>query len=179
MGHSNLLYVTKDQFMLKMSKVALAGAIAAAAMVSTGANAATVNADATVNILAAVELEQTAVLDFGVVGGSVAGTVTIDPVAGDTAGCSPGLMCAGTSRPGAFTVEAANNYNVSISVAPSTSLTGPGAPMALNSLTPSATTVLGAGATLVPFYVGGVLSINASQVAGTYTGQYNVTADYQ
>lgn len=165
--------------MLKTSKIALAGAIAAAAMVSTGAHAATVSATAEVDILAPVTLVQSAGLDFGVVGGAVAGTVTIGTGA-DTASCSVGLMCAGTSRRGAFNVTGASGYTVTITVDAATTLddAGAGAPMAL-SLTPSTTSVVGAGATLVPFHVGGVLSINAAQAAGTYTGNYNVSADYQ
>lgn len=157
-------------------KIALLGA-AVAAMVSTGANAATQTATAEVDILAPVTLAQTAGLDFGVVGGASAGTATIGTGA-DTASCSAGLLCAGTASRGAFSVTGANGYNIAISVDASTSLTGPGTAMTL-SLTPSTTSVAGAGLTAVVFYVGGQLSINAAQAAGTYTGNYNVSADYQ
>lgn len=164
-----------------LKKIALLGA-ATVALVSTGAHAATVPATAEVDILAPVTLVQTAGLDFGVVGGSVAGTVTIAAASGSTANCSAGLLCASTSRPGAFNVAGANSYNITISVAASTTLddgAGPGAAMTLN-LTPSTTSVTGAGsATPVAFYVGGVLGVNANQAAGTYTGNYNVSADYQ
>ncbi len=156
-------------------KIALLGA-AVAALASTGANAATVSADARVNILSPVTLSQTAGLDFGVVGGSVAGTATIATGA-DTASCSAGLLCAGTARRGAFSVTGANTYTVVITVDAATTLTGPGAAMAL-SLDPSVASVVATGAAQT-FHVGGVLSINAAQVAGTYTGNYNVSADYQ
>jgi hypothetical protein len=66
--------------MLNKSKIALAGAIAAAALVSTGANAATQTATAEVDILAAVQLAQNDGLDLGVVASSAAaGTVTCQP----------------------------------------------------------------------------------------------------
>ncbi len=159
-----------------LKKIALLGA-ATAALVSTGANAATVQADAEVDILAPVTLTEGPALDFGVVGGSVAGTATIGTGA-DTASCSAGLLCAGTSRRGVFDVTGASGYNVGITVDAATVLTGPGTQMALN-LTPSVTSVTGNGATAVTFHVGGVLSINAGQAAGTYTGNYNVSADYQ
>jgi spore coat protein U-like protein len=45
-------------------------------------------------------------------------------------------------------------------------------------LTPSAASVTATGAPQT-FYVGGVLSVGASQVAGTYTGTYAVSAEYQ
>lgn len=163
--------------MLKMSKVALAGAIAAAAMVSTGANAATVSATAEVDILAPVTLSQTAGLDFGVVAaGAAAGTVSI-PTGSDVRTCSVGLACVGAAQRGAFSVTGANTYTVAITVAASTSLTGPGAAMAL-ALTPSVNSIVATGAAQT-FHVGGTLTVGAAQAAGTYTGNYNVSADYQ
>lgn len=164
--------------MLKMSKIALAGAIAAAAMVSTGAHAATVSASAEVDILEAVTVTQTAGLDFGVVAAAaVPGTVTI--TTGGTRTCTPGLACAGGFQRGAFDVRAADTLAVTITVDPSTTLNFGANSMNLT-LTPSTTSVVGAGvATAVPFHVGGTLTVGAAQVAGTYTGNYNVSADYQ
>ena len=163
--------------MLNKSKVALLGAFAAAAMVSTGANAATVSATAEVDILAPVTLAQTAGLDFGVVAaGAAAGTVTLTPVS-DVRTCSVGLACVGAAQRGAFSVVGAATYNVVITVDASTTLTGAGAPMSLN-LTPSTAGVLATGLPQT-FHVGGTLTVGAAQAAGTYTGNYNVSADYQ
>jgi Mat/Ecp fimbriae major subunit len=173
-GHSNLLYVTKDQNMLN-KKIALLGA-AALAMVSTGANAATVSATAEVDILAPVTLAQTAGLDFGVVASAAAaGTVTMT-AASDVRVCSAGLACVGAANRGAFSVVGATGYTVTITVAPSTTLTGAGAPMslALNQSTPA---IIATGLPQT-FNVGGVLTVGAAQAAGTYTGTYSVSADY-
>lgn len=157
-------------------KIALLGA-AAAAMVSTGANAATISATAEVDILAPVTLAQTATLDFGVVAaGAAAGTVTLTP-ASDVRSCTLGLACVGAANRGAFSVVGANNYVVVITVAPTTTLTGVGAPMSL-SLTASTPTVLASGLPQT-FHVGGTLAVGAAQTAGSYTGTYNVSADYQ
>jgi Mat/Ecp fimbriae major subunit len=164
------------QFMLN-KKIALLGA-AAIAMVSTGANAATASADARVVILAPVELEQTAVLDFGVVApGAAGGTVTL-PANSDTRACGTGITCVGAAQRGGLRVRGSNGYNVAIIVAPSTTLTGGGAPMGL-SLTTDAPAVLAANGNWQAFNVGGTLTIGANQTAGTYTGTYAVTADYQ
>ena len=157
-------------------KIALLGA-AALALVSTGANAATVSATAEVKILAPVTLTQTTGLDFGVVAAAAtAGTVVLTP-ASNTRVCSVGLTCVGTAARGAFAVVGTSGYTVAITVAPSTTLTGAGAPMALT-LVPSATTVATTGLPQT-FFVGGTLTVGAAQVAGTYTGTYNVSADYQ
>lgn len=157
-------------------KIALLGA-AAFAMVSTGANAATVSATAEVDILAPVTLSQTAGLDFGVVAAAAAaGTVTLTS-ASDVRTCSVGLACVGAASRGAFAVVGANGYTVAVTVAPSTTLTGAGAPMSL-ALTPSNAIIIATGLTQT-FYVGGTLTVGAAQVAGTYTGTYSVSADYQ
>ncbi len=163
--------------MLNKSKIALIGAIAAAGMVSNAANAATVNADAEVDILAPVELQQMAVLDFGVVApGAAAGTVTLTS-GSDVRTCSAGIACIGAAQRGRLDVRAAAGYAVDITVAASTTLIGAGPAMNLN-LDPSTTGVVATGAWQT-FHVGGVLTIGANQTAGTYTGQYNVSADYQ
>lgn len=167
--------------MLNKSKIALMGAIAAAGMVSNAANAATVSATAEVDILAAVTVTQTAGLDFGVIAAAaVPGTVTIAAADG-TRTCSAGLACAGGPQRGAFAVTGANGLTITVTVDPATTLddgAGPGAAMSL-SLNASTATVVGAGTTAVPFHVGGVLTVGAAQAAGTYTGTYNVSADYQ
>ncbi len=157
-------------------KIALLGA-AAIAMVSTGANAATATATAKVDILAPVTLSQTAGLDFGTVAsGAAAGTVAIGTGA-DTRTCSAGLACVGASNRGAFSVVGASTYTVVITVAASTTLSGAGAPMNL-ALTPSAATIVANGLPQT-FWVGGTLTVGAVQAAGTYTGTYSVSADYQ
>jgi Mat/Ecp fimbriae major subunit len=173
-GHSKPAFVTKDQFMLN-KKIALLGA-AAIAMVSTGANAATTSATAEVDILAPVTLAQTAGLDFGVVAaGGAAGSVTLTP-ASDVRTCT-GVACVGAANRGAFSVVGANGYTVVITVAPTTTLTGTGSPMSL-SLLSSTPTVIASGLPQT-FHVGGTLAVGAAQTAGSYTGTYSVSAEYQ
>lgn len=163
--------------MLNKSKIALAGAIAAAALVSTGAQAATVQADAQVQIIAPITLTEGAALNFGIVApGAGAGTVTIG-TGSDTATCSAGLTCVSGGSRGGFDLVAANGYSVDITVDPTTSLSGAGAPMTVT-LNSGAATIVANGA-IQTFYVGGVLAVGAAQAAGTYTGTYDVSAEYQ
>ncbi len=158
-------------------KIALLGA-AMAAMVSTGANAATVTATADVEILAPVTLSQTTGLDFGIVAaGSSAGTVTM-PIGSNTRTCSAGLACVGTATRGVFSVTGADTTTVVITVDASTTLSNGTAADDMNlTLDPSATSVTATGVAQT-FYVGGVLSVAASQTAGAYTGTYSVSAEY-
>ncbi len=164
--------------MLNKTKVAILGAMAVAAMASTGAQAATQTATAKVDIIAAVQLAQNDALDFGVVAsGAAAGTVDLLPTA-TTRTCSAGLTCVGTALRGRFTVSGATSgYVVAISVPTSTTLSSGANTMSLT-LTPSMTSFTSAGTAQV-FYVGGKLSVGASQAAGNYTGTYTVSADYQ
>lgn len=164
--------------MLNKTKVAILGAIAVAAMASTGAQAATQTANAEVDIIAAVQLAQNDVLDFGVVASSAtAGTVTL-PTGSNGRTCSAGLTCVGTALRGRFTVSGATSgYVVAISVPTTTTLTSGSNNLSL-ALTPSMTSFTSAG-TPQEFFVGGTLSVGVNQAAGNYTGTYTVSADYQ
>jgi Mat/Ecp fimbriae major subunit len=165
--------------MLNKSKLAIAGAIIAAGMASTGANAATQTATAKVEILAPVVLSPVTTLDLGVVAvGATGGTVAL-PNTSNTRTCSATLTCVGTAARGSFQVTSATNgYVIAITVPASTSLTGVGSPMAMT-LSPSATSITFNSASLQTIYVGGTLTVGNNQAAGTYTGTYNVSADYQ
>lgn len=164
--------------MLNKSKIALMGMVAVAAMASTGAHAATQTATAEVDIIAAVQLAQNDGLDFGVVASSAAaGTVSL-PTTSNTRTCSASVTCVGTAMRGRFTVSnAATGYTVAITVPASTTLTSGGNSMNLT-LAPSMASFVSTGAAQ-EFFVGGTLSVGANQAAGTYTGTYNVSADYQ
>lgn len=164
--------------MLNKSKTALMGMVAVAAMASTGAHAATQTATAEVDIIAAVQLIQNDGLDFGVVASSsVAGTVAL-PATATTRTCSASVTCVGTALRGRFTVSnAANGYTVGITVPTSTTLNSGGNSMTL-ALAPSMASFVSNGAAQ-EFFVGGTLNVGANQAAGTYTGTYSVSADYQ
>ena len=166
--------------MLNKIKAALVAATAIAAFASTGAQAqaATQTADARVTILTAVQLAQNDVLDFGVVAsGATAGTVTL-PIGSNTRTCSASVTCVGTALRGRFTVTGASNgYSVAITVPTSATLTSGTNTMAV-ALTPSITGFTSTGAAQ-SFFVGGTLTVGASQAAGLYTGTYTVSANYQ
>ncbi len=167
--------------MLKMSKIALAGAAAIVALASTGANAATQTANAEVDIVTAVVLTKYADLDLGNVAvGATAGTVTLAASSATSATCSAGLTCFGAARAARLRVtSAAQGATIAISSpAAAISLTGPGTAMALT-LNRSVNLIVYDTAVPVDISVGGTLAVAASQASGTYNGTFNVTADYQ
>lgn len=157
-----------------------AGAALATATLNTGAaQAATASASATAKILAEVTVTKTADLNFGtVVIGAVAGSASVAPGA-TTATCGGGAICSGSAGAANFNIVGTPNELLTISVPGTASLTGPGgtltATLAANA---SSGASLGATGTL-PLGVGGSLAVPGNTLAGTYSGTFSVSADYQ
>ncbi|MBP6379548.1 DUF4402 domain-containing protein [Sphingorhabdus sp.] len=166
--------------MINKMKLALAGAIVATGMVSNAAYAATEQADATVQVLAAVQLSAVTDLDFGVVAASAAGgTVSLGAASGATPSAT-GVIAISGGAPASFQVtQATNGEVIDLTVGNPAPLTGPGADIALSGLTLSNASITFNSASLQTVYVGGTISLNPNQVAGTYTGTFDVTAEYQ
>lgn len=176
--------------MLNKMKFAVAGAVIAAAMASTGAQAATANADARVEILTPVTIVKTSDLDFGLIATSGAGTVAVAQ-SGGAKSCTGAVTCVGTTGVlASFNVTAVTGQTVAVSVG-NTSLVGPTGSVAMPAalrLAGTGVTVTGAGlntgtytsaATAKTITVGGTVTVGATQLAGVYTGAFTLTADYQ
>jgi hypothetical protein len=130
-------------------------------------------------------------LNFGkVIPANVAGTVTIDPLGNRTA--TNGVVLAGnTHQVAQFAGDGTNGQRVDISLGSnSIQITGPGAPMTVRNFvigsTPTAilTTTpqrfrINSATGIFQFPVGATLDVGANQVAGTYTGTWTVTLQYQ
>ena len=148
----------------------VAGLMAAA--VAVPAHAETAQGDATVKILQAIT-----VLNFGnVVPSAAAATVAVGE--DGTRTCGTGLNCYGTTTSGAFNVTGSAGETVSVGIDNPTIQLSNGTQsmaVALSTSTRSLTLAGGAGS----FRVAGTLSVGANQAAGTYTGQYNVSVNYQ
>ena len=144
---------------------------------ATGAFAATTSANASATIVAPVTITQNTALNFGTIAPDATnpGTVAINALGAQT--CAT-VSCLGGGAAGAFTLAGLPAATVSISTAASTSLTGPGAAMSVNGLAPSAASATLGGTGAATFTVTGTLTVNANQLPGSYTGTYNVTANY-
>lgn len=162
-------------------RFAAAGA-ALATVVSFGgvANAATTqSASASVQILSTLNVAKTRDLSFGQVAANGAGALVL--AADGTTTCAAALVCTGTRQTAEFTVAGSAGTAVTATLA-STSITlsdGASHTMTVDQLGvhfPNGNTLTG-GATA--FNVGGRLNVGAAQVAGTYTGTFNVSVEYQ
>lgn len=149
---------------------------------------ATANAEATILAPLSITVDVTAnTLNFGTIAvgnigapGSTA-TVALAATGGAVAGCDGvNLICAGTTTVPTFNIAGYETSVVNVTFDSATvTLTGPGTPLTVGSFT---TTLASNQATLVggaaSFQVGGSLTVNAGQAAGTYTGTFPVSVAY-
>lgn len=116
-------------------------------------------------------------LKFGTLAGQ-AGTIEIDPD-GTVTPSSPNLYVSGTQQPASFIVSGQTGLHYTPSLPLSSVVITDGT----NNMTVSALTISDApvGGHVVGtdnFKVGGTLTVNAGQVAGSYSGQFAVNVQY-
>jgi hypothetical protein len=149
---------------------------------AVAANNATANANAT--IVSPIAIVNNTPLEFGnIVAGIASGTVQVPAVTGTPVRVFGGGATGASGiaiTAASFTVTGNSGAGWNLSTAPASvagGLTsGALAPMPCT-LTYSATTGTLTGGTAT-FYVGGTLSVAASQAAGSYTATFNVVAAY-
>ena len=155
-----------------------AGNYTATMTMDCGTVAATV--DVTATLLAPISISASGDMDFGTMltTGIPGGTVTVTP-AGAISSVNVDLF-GGFPAAASFDVTGASGQAYVITLPPdgTVTLTGPGAPMAVDAFTDDA----GATPTLVggsdTFNVGATLKVGATQAAGNYSGTFSVTANY-
>lgn len=163
---------------LAAATVAFAGP-AIAAPVTTAPVAAATPATATAQIVEPLTLTKTADLNFGtLVKNVMTATRTVTIKEDGTITCSTELLCGGTTSSAAFDVLGSGNQIIKVYVAPST-LNGPGTSTLLFSPTAASASPLtlsasGAGS----FKVGGSINVAPTTTAGIYSGDMDVTVDY-
>lgn len=162
-------------------KTALVSAFAlGAAAFGVNAYAATATANATATVIAPMTLTKTLDLRFGKFApGLTTGTVVI--AAGGarsaTGGVKVSALDAGGAASYSVTGDSTATYAITLPTGTATITSGVNT-MSVATFTsaPSATGTLTAGAQTLT--VGGTLSVAISQVAGAYTGTYDVTVEY-
>ncbi len=132
----------------------------------------------TITIAAPISISNTANLDFGtMVTTGTAGTVTVTP-AGARSSVDVDLL-GGVPAAAAFDVTGEGNANYSITVPSSTTLSSGGDTMTVDTFTDDAGAsprLPGGGSET--FNVGATLNVGATQAAGTYSGTFSVTVNY-
>jgi hypothetical protein len=161
-------------------------AAALAALVSAPAFAVSppTQATATAKIFRPLTISSVQNLDFGVIvltGASFSGeVVSISQAGALTCGSNPGVLltCSGAPQQAKYHLVGTNNAVVTIS-SPGFNLTGPGT----LAFTPNAPATVNLGAsgstTGMDFSIGGSITLASTTPDGTYTGTFDVTADYQ
>lgn len=162
-------------------------AIAACALLTVGvisgpAPAAIQTANATATALKPLSILKITDLDFGtMIAGSVAGTAVIDPNAGAQTTTGGTIAAGGTPQAAQFLTYGTQNSILQVSRGPLPVLTraGGGATMSVTQLTlngPVIRVVNPAG--VMDLRVGGTLAVGANQLAGTYTGSFDIIVTY-
>lgn len=182
--------------MTKTFRTAAAGvALFAAVGMGSVAHAQTSeSADATAEVLAALQLTNDAGLDFGAIvmnAGSTGGSV--DMTASGFRSCNGDVICGpgGTEQASAFTVSGASGTNVTVSVqdvftnpvvlthTANAGSTDASHLIELTSLDDGSFGGFPVFSGSESFNVGGTISLDGSEIAGTYEGSFDVTVSYQ
>jgi hypothetical protein len=164
-----------------MKKILIsAGALAALAISTPALASNTAQSSATVNIVSPLSLVNNAGLNFGTVIGPFNGEVVEVSAAGGRT-CPATLTCSGNVAVSAatFTATGTASQNLAITADATATLSS-----GLNNLTVDLSTDLPTGVATdttgkANFGVGGSLTIPANTPDGSYTGTFNVTAQYQ
>ncbi len=142
----------------------------------------TANATASATVVTPISITKTVDMSFGnvAVKSDAGGTVVLDANDGTTVTGDVTLpVTAGTISSAAFTINGETAYTYAITLPTTVSITDVGVEtMALSSFVslPSGTGTLTAGTENLK--VGATLTVGAAQVSGAYTGNFDVTVNY-
>lgn len=159
------------------------GAIAALALSSTPAAAVSPATQATAQavVYRPLTISQVQNLDYGelILGsGTFTQVISMDQ-AGVLTGCGANVTCSGATKPAQYKLVGTNNAVVTITC-PGFNLANGAATLAFTPNSPATVNLGASGATAgVTFGIGGSITLANTTVDGTYTGTFNVTANYQ
>jgi len=160
------------------------GLVIAFANTSSAQTTATETFTANATIVKPISISNKSTLEFGVIATSPAsGTVTIGTDGSRSAQNGAKIFgTTGSVAAASFTVqgEGGYGYNITLPADGTVNLVGPAqsAPMSINGFTCNATGVINATTGKEDAKVGAVLTVNANQSSGVYTGTFNVTVNY-
>ena len=165
----------------------LAASVAATALIATPAVAAPVGAStpatARAKIVRPLLLTATRNLDFGTItlGTVAAGGETVSMTQAGVVTCgSGGLTCSGAPVSAQYNVQGTNNQVVQIfAVASPLTNANDATTLSFTPNAPATTTLNNSGAPGTNFNVGGSIIITPTTTDGVYSGNINVTVDYQ
>ncbi|MCB1782814.1 MAG: DUF4402 domain-containing protein [Alphaproteobacteria bacterium] len=166
--------------MRTLKKLGLLGIAAASMSVGAqAAHAASQTGNASAVIQNPIVITEDTAMDFATIIADQAGdTVTL--TAAGSISASGSSTFSGSPAAGAFSVTGTPSAAVTLSFSTGDTLTGPGTAMPLGNFTNDAGgSPAFDGSGNLAFNVGADLTVNATQTAGSYSGTYTVTVDYQ
>lgn len=170
--------------MTKFARLLTATAVVSA-FAATSANAAPVGAStpatAKAQIVRPLTLTAKTNLDFGtIVLQNVTAATSVSLSTTGTLTCGTGLVCSGTTTPATYNVTGTNNQVVKMYSAATTLTGSAGGTLTFTPTLPTGAqvTLTNSGAPGTDFNVGGSIAIGTAQQDGVYTGNINVTVDY-
>ncbi|GAA4745457.1 hypothetical protein GCM10023264_08570 [Sphingomonas daechungensis] len=170
-----------------LRKACLAASVASASLIAVPAVAAPVGAatpaTGRAKIVKPLVLTSTRNLDFGTITlGTIAAageTVAMTQAGVVTCG-SGGLTCSGTPASAAYNVKGTNNQVVQVfAVASALTNANDGSTLSFTPSAPATVTMPNSGTAGVNFNVGGSIKVMPATTDGVYSGNINVTVDYQ
>jgi len=154
--------------------VALSGAA-----FSNAAQAADATGNASATIATPIAITEGTALAFGtILAGASSSTIVVDTSGGRTVGSGDASLLGGTVSAASFDVTGEGSSTYSVSFSSGDTLTDGSNTMSLGTYTTSnsGSGTLSGGTD--SFEVGATLTVGASQAAGSYTGTYTVTVNY-
>lgn len=158
----------------------LASVFAGAGLGAYQAHAATATANGTATVMTPIAITKDVDLDFGAFSALTGGTVVISPAGARSATGAVVLSATDTGNAASFTVtgQADATYAITLPASATITHTDTVTTMTIDTFTsnPSSTGTLTAGTETLT--VGGTLTVASSQAAGSYTGTFDVSVEY-
>jgi hypothetical protein len=147
---------------------------------TAGLRAATISTPAKVNVVKPLVFTSKQNLDFGTVLLGATGTSTVSLSMAGVLSCGAGLTCSGATLPAIFNVQGSNGQVVRITaVASDLTNTADGSKLRFTPIAPASVTLTNSGAPGKDINVGGSIAIPSTTTDGTYSGNIEITAQYQ
>lgn len=170
------LHVTDFQRIIsRLAALALLGVVPLGS-----AHAAQTTIQASASVVKSLTLTKKQDLDFGTITMSgTPGTYTVSLSMAGVLTCPSGATCAGAPMQGVMNVQGSNNQTVRITVAAASLVNlATGGTIPFTPVAPASVTLTNSGAPGSDFNIGGSIAI-PSTADGSYTGNVQVTVDYQ
>ena len=167
-----VLYISR--IIAGLAAVALLGAIPLAP-----AQAAQITIQANANVVKALEFRSKQDLDFGTIMPAATGITTVSMTMAGAVSCPATATCMGTTQPAIFNVQGVNRQVVRIFITSSDLVNATnGNRISFTPVAPASITLTNSGSPGFDFNVGGSIAI-PSTADGTYSGNIEITAEYQ